>query len=522
MLLPERGGCGVGDVRLAEILAALSVTTDLGSGQEPEKAVRACLVATALAGELGASEREASDVYYTALLRHLGCTATSHEETWYFGDDLGSRPAGERADFGKPREAFALLLSTGKGAGPARLRYMARAARLGKKVDTIVLGALCEVGARLAERLGLGPGVRDGLFQVFERWDGRGAPQRLAGEDVGLPARLAEIGHPAVIFDRAGGPEAAVEMVRRRAGGWFDPRAAEAFGRIGPSVLAVLAGLERWAAVLGAEPEPRRTIPPDGLDRLAEAFADFVDLKTPFTLGHSSEVAALAGRAGGALGLGEGAVADLRRAALLHDLGRVGVSSAIWEKPGPLTTSERELVRLHPYHTERILARSPALQPLARQAGMHHERQDGSGYHRGSSGSEIPTAARILAAADFFQSMTQDRPHRPARSVGEASEALAAEAAEGRLDQECVRAVLEAAGERSTRVRTAWPAGLSDREVDVLRLLARGLSNREIGRGLFISPRTAEHHVQHLYAKIGASTRAAAALFAMEHGLVRD
>ena len=164
-------------VRLADLLAAVSVATDLGMGQEPEKAIRACLVATALARRMGTPETDVSDVYYTALLRHLGCTATAHEETYLWGDELGSRPAAERADFGNPREAFALLLQTGKGTGVDRVRYLARALRLGKKAEQAILGAVCEVGARLAERLGLGSGVRDGLYQSFERWDGTGAPR---------------------------------------------------------------------------------------------------------------------------------------------------------------------------------------------------------------------------------------------------------------------------------------------------------------------------------------------------------
>jgi hypothetical protein len=164
------------------------------------------------------SERVRLAVYYTALLRHLGCTATAHEETYLGGDELASRPAAERADFGNPREAFALLLQAGRATGVGRVRHLARALRSGRKGDQAILGALCEVGARLAERLGLGSGVRDGLYQAFERWDGTGTPQGLATESICLPARLAEVGHQAVIFDRLGGPEAALEMVRRRGG----------------------------------------------------------------------------------------------------------------------------------------------------------------------------------------------------------------------------------------------------------------------------------------------------------------
>jgi HD-GYP domain-containing protein (c-di-GMP phosphodiesterase class II)/DNA-binding CsgD family transcriptional regulator len=509
-------------VRLADLLAAVSVATDLGNGQEPEKAICACLVATALARRMGTGEAEVSDVYYTALLRHLGCTATAHEEAYLGGDELVSRPAAERADFGNPREGLLLLLQLGKGTGADRVRHLARALRSGKTGDQAILGALCEVGARLAERLGLNPAVRDGLYQAFERWDGKGTPQGLASEDICQPARLGDVGHQVVIFDRLGGPEAALAMVRRRAGGWFDPRVAEAFARFGAGILDEVGSGDVWEAVLEVEPAPWRTIGPEGLDGLARALADMVDLKSPFTLGHSSEVAALSERAAAALGFGPEAVTDLRRAALLHDLGRVAVSNRIWEKPAALSRTDWERVRLHPYQSERILARSRVLAPLARTAGMHHERLDGSGYHRGTAGAQVPAGARVLAAADAFQAMTQQRPYRPGLAPEAAAAALTEQARGGRLDPECVRAVIEAAGQPLPRVRTAWPAGLSDREVEVLRLVARGLSNRAIAERLYVSPRTAEHHVQHIYTKIGASTRAAAALFAMEHSLLGD
>ncbi|HEX9774688.1 MAG TPA: HD domain-containing phosphohydrolase [Actinomycetota bacterium] len=274
---------------------------------------------------------------------------------------------------------------------------------------------------------------------------------------------------------------------------------------------------------MDAEPSPARTIGEADLDRVLRTFADMVDLKSPYTLGHSSGVAEVAERAARGLGLAD--AVSVRRAALVHDLGRTGVGNGIWDKAGPLTTAEWESVRLHPYHSERILARSSALAPLARIAGMHHERQDGTGYHHGASGAEIPAAAKLLAAADAYQAMTQERPHRPARTAEQAADAIKADAAAGLLEPDCVRAVVEAAGHADLAVRAARPAGLSNREVEVVRLLARGLTNRQIARRLSISSRTAEHHVQHVqhvYTKIGASTRASAALFAMENDLLLE
>jgi putative nucleotidyltransferase with HDIG domain len=505
------------DLRLADLLAALSVTTDLAMGQPPEKAIRACVVATEIARQLDLSGQEVSDVYYTTLLKHLGCTATPHEELLFGPDEIATRPVAERTDIAHPAEVLSLLRATGSGTGPARLRYVARA-MTSRKAQAEMLRAICEVATRLAERLRLGARVEEALYQNLERWDGKGEPRRLRGEDIVLPARIAEPATQAAIFHGIGGADAVTAMLERRSGGWFDPTVVEAARDAAPETLARLDEGDPWDEVLRIEPEPVRRVHEDRLDEVAAAFGDMVDLKSVHTPGHSAGVAGLASAAAERLGLDPAAV---RRAALLHDLGRAAVPIGTWEKPGPLTTSDWERVRTHAYQTERILARSEALSELAPLAGMHHERQDGSGYHRGARGGQTPAEARLIAAADVYQALTQPRPHRPARTAGEAAEVVATEAAAGRLDPECVNAVVEAAGHRPAR-RTRWPAGLSEREVEVLRLLARGLANKAIARRLSISPRTAEHHVQHIYAKIGASTRASATLFGMEHGLLRD
>jgi HD-GYP domain-containing protein (c-di-GMP phosphodiesterase class II) len=509
------------ELRLADLLAALSVATDLAMGQPPEKAIRACVVATEVARHLGMPEPWVAEAYYVTLLKHLGCTASAHEEVGLFGpDDVGMRPVAERTDVASRREMLALLRVTGRGAGLGRASHVARALTSGKEATATVMRAVCEVGSTMARRLSLGESVARALYESLERWDGKGEPRRLRGEDISTAARIAEPATQAVIFWRLGGAEAVESVTARRSGGWFDPAVADAVRAVAPATLERLEREDPWVAVLDAEPEPARRIARRDLDSLAEAFADMVDLKTPFTLGHSTGVADLAGAAAERLGLDDpGAV---RRAGLLHDLGRTAIATGIWEKPAPLGTAEWELVRLHPYHTERILARSATLAPIARIAGMHHERHDGSGYHHGASAAEVPVEARLLAVADAYQAMTQPRPHRGARTGEEAADAAAREARAGRYDPECARAVLEVAGARRPRAATAWPAGLSDREVEVLRLVAHGLSNAQVAAELTISRRTAEHHVQHVYGKIGVSTRAGAAMFAMEHGLLRD
>jgi HD-GYP domain-containing protein (c-di-GMP phosphodiesterase class II) len=273
--------------------------------------------------------------------------------------------------------------------------------------------------------------------------------------------------------------------------------------------------------VIAAEPGLAGALSGAALDAALEAIADFGDLKSPWFTGHSRAVSALAEQAAGSAGLSSDDVTTVRRAGLLHDVGRAGVPNSIWDKPGPLTDAQHERVRLHPYYTERMLARPDALAQLGAVAACHHERLDGSGYHRGLPGAALSPAARILAAADAYQAMTEARPHRPALSTELAAAELRREVRAGRIDPDAAEDVLAAAGGRraSTRDR-ARPAGLTARELEVLVLVARGASSREVARELVIAKKTARNHIERIYTKLGVSTRAAAALYAMRHGLV--
>ena len=509
-------------LRLADLLAGLSVASDLGFGLRPETAMRSCLVATGLARALDLGDKDVADTYYTSLLFHVGCPAFSHETATLFGNELTITRAVARTNLADPADYLATLVPEATRGLPrgAREALAERLIELGPEFGRSYDTAACEVASAVARRIGLGPGVARALYEVGEWWDGTGPPQGLRGDDISLPARIARLAADAVVLVDTGGQEHAVRGMHARAGSLLDPTVVDAFAANASELVGELSGDPR-THVLEREPPPVEERDEDELREIAAAFADVADLKLPAVHGHSRGVAALATAAAGHLGLDAGTVHGLDTGALLHDIGRLAVTNAIWEKPGPLTAAEWEQVRMHPYHSERILAGSRALEPLARIAGMHHERLDGSGYHRGATAREQSPSVRVLAAADAFQAMTEDRPHRAALNVEQAAQELKAEARAGKLDADCVAAVLEASGQAPTGRRSSLrPAGLTKREIEVLRLVAVGHSNREIAHRLVISPRTAEHHVQHIYTKLEVSSRPAVALFALEHDLL--
>jgi HD-GYP domain-containing protein (c-di-GMP phosphodiesterase class II) len=499
--------------RLVEPLAALSRMSDIARGRPDNEALRACLLATALGREIGATASDASDIFYTALLRFVGCTATSHEYAATFGDDIRARSTGDLVD-ATPRAGIAWLLSLTDGAAPwTRAAALARTLPGVRGVIREGARADCEVGALMAACISLSGGVQQGLAHLFERWDGLGPPNGVRGEEIALPARVAAVAYVAVIVESADGPDAAKDFVASWSGKALDPQVAAAFTRRASDLLTEASPGDPWTAVVNAEPGDPIAVADDRLDDIAAAFGDATDLKSPVFTGHSAAVARLASGAASAADIDH---VGLRRAGYLHDLGRAGIATGIWEKGGPLNRAEWEQVRLHAYQTERILSGAPTLAPLAAIAGRHHERADGSGYHRGLAGSGLDRAARILAAADAYQAMTSERPHRPAFPPKAAAEQLRAMP----LGEDAVDAVLEAIGEPAPARRATHPAGLSDREVEVLRLLANGRSVKEIASGLVVSASTVHTHVVHIYEKAGVRTRAGATMFAMQHGLV--
>jgi HD-GYP domain-containing protein (c-di-GMP phosphodiesterase class II) len=505
---------------LAELVASMSLATDLGMGQPMDHVLRSCLVGLRLGDTLGLDESQRAVIYYVALLAWVGCHADAHEQAAWFGDDIALKADAYTTDMAGLSMASFVLRHVGSGSPALRRARLAGSFLVsGRNAMEALDMTHCVVAGQFASRLGLGSEVRDSLQQVFERWDGKGAPKKLKREEISLPARIVVLADIVEAFRRLAGAEAALDIAQRRSGGHFDPRLVDCLTQNAGTVLGGLERAASWEEVIAAEPALTPSLTEVDLDAALEAIADFGDLKSPYTTGHSRGVADLAAEAGRILGLGEPEVAELRRAGLLHDVGRLGIPNTIWDKPGKLSEVEMERVRMHPYLTQRMFSRSDRLSGIADIAAQHHERVDGSGYPRGLPGSSLSPAARVLAAADCYQAMTEPRPHRPARSPEDAVDELRAEVRAGRLDSEAVEAVIGAAGHRARR-RREGPAGLTGREIEVLVLVARGLSNKEIAGRLVISPKTVGNHVEHIYTKIGCSTRATASLFAMEQGLL--
>ncbi|HEY0484496.1 MAG TPA: HD domain-containing phosphohydrolase [Kofleriaceae bacterium] len=507
---------------LGELLGALSLATDLAAGLPLETSLRTCVLATRLARRVGIAEID--EVRSTTLLRHLGCTAFAHEAARLGGDDHDLLAA------------YAGIDRTSRGAVVGRtMTHLARDAPLGRRLAAMarvmtspgagaqLVAAQCTQAVALAGDLQLPAGVAAALGQMYERHDGRGGPARLAGDAIRPAAQVLHLAELVEVHHRTAGMgtagrDAALAEVRRRRGKHLAPAIADAFLAEHARLWPVLEAASVWDLYLEEDGTGAGAAAADAagldLERVAAAFGRFADLKSPYMLGHSTQVAALVEAACD----DRAAIPRLRLAALLHDLGTVSVPNAIWDKPAPLNAMEWERVQLHGYHTQRILARTPLLADVAAIAGAHHERLDASGYHRGATAAMLDRDARLIAAADAYCAMRQVRAHRPALTAAAAAEALVADVRAGKLCRRAVDAVLGVSG--LPRPERSLPAGLTPREVEVLVHLARGSTNKEIASALGIAARTANHHVENIYAKLDVTTRAAAAVFAVRHDLV--
>ena len=522
-----------GYVRIADLLSALSLAADLAVGLPAEHAVKSCYLGMRIADQLQLSLDQQTGLYYAHLLMDVGCTAwTSHFAGYVMGDEIAAR-----RDFyfftddHKPIEVIGWLKDYVAVGQPAHVRaqHVLNFVLHSKESMREGFRNTCEVAGRFAERLGMPDVVQTALVSVFEQWDGSG-PSGTRGEGVPLISRIVYVTSFLEAFYHVGGRAAAIRLAEERRGKAFDPAVVDAFLSIAREA-ALWETLEQesmWMRVLAMEPQsPYRYIKQEQFEEIALSFADFADLKSFYSSGHSRRVGDLAERVAEQMRLPETEVKAIRRAALMHDLGLVAVPSFTLHKPQyQLTQVEREQLRLHPYHAERILARVPVLAPVLPLISAHHERLDGQGYYRGLSGLQIPLGARIIAVVDRFDELTHDTPDESAVEQEAALQRMSDEVGHA-LCPDAFRALteaLQASGtaslpRRKTRSQ-AWPAGLTDREVEIVRLLARGLSRPEIAKRLVVSEHTVRHHIEHIYSKVGVTTVVGATLFAVEHDLL--
>lgn len=502
----------------AELLAALSVAIDLGLGQPTEHMLRSALMATRIADRVGLSKDDRDCTYYVTLIMWIGCHADSHEYARWFGDDISVRHDSYLVDWkGWPYQRF-LLSNVGRGEPWwQRLKTMSELYVNARGQLSRLMHSHCTSAGVLADRMGLPADVQVALRSTFERYDGAGLPEGASGDAIPIQMRVGQLADMAEVHHHAYGVDGAIAMARSRRGGQFDPAVVDVFVAHAEEILADVPDL--WDAALREAPDRHEPLDDNSLEALLVVLGDFVDLKCPFTLGHSRTTARLAADAAVTVGLDADTVALTRRAGHVHDLGRIGVSNQIWSKPGAVTAAEFERIQLHPYLTVRILRRVPGLEDVARLAGNHHENVDGSGYPQGLPGSALTMPDRLLAAAVSYQSAVEPRPYRDPLTPAAAAQRLLERVRAGALDPVAADAVLHAAGHRPRRSNSR-PDGLTAREVEVLCLVARGASNKQIAGQLVISEKTARNHVERAYTKIGVSNRIGASMYALRHGLV--
>src|SRR3954463_12845001 len=507
-------------LRRAELLAAISLAIDLGLGQPMEHMLRSSLIATRIAERMGLDAQQRAIVYYANLVGWVGCHADSHELSALFGDDIAFRADTYAVDMtGLP---FLRLMLSHVGRGLPGWERGIRAAAFtltARNQVAKLIHSHCSSAGVLSDRMGLDRQVGEALAFIFERWDGRGMPNGARAEQIPAEIHIVHLADVVEVHLRTGGLGQAVEVVRARRGTQFSPAVAEVFERDAATIVDGVLEMDVWTAALAQAPDRGRTLEGDEIDELLRAMADFVDLKCPCSPGYSRAVADLVAAAARHVRMPAADITRLYRAGLVHGLGRLGVSNQIWEKKGPLSTAESERLRMYPYLTGRILSRVGGLESVVSVATKHEERIDGSGFPRGLVGAERSSTDLLLAAAVAYHRLLEARPDRPGLDPLGAAHQLRQQARTGHLDAESVEAVLVAAGHRASK-RASWSAGLTGREIEVLRLVAQGRSNREIAAELFIAEKTARNHVERVYAKLGVNNRTQASLAAIDRGLV--
>ncbi len=416
---------GQGEIPLSGLIGALSYALDIAEGEPPGHAVKSCLIGMRVAQALELDRQARSDLFYALLLKDAGCSANSAHMAALFGaDDQRAKRTSKVIDWARPLPALLWSLRT---VAPHR-SLRARAERLlaikqEGEVTRALMQARCDRGAEIARKLGFTDATAEAIRALDEHWDGHGQPRRLQGEQIPLLGRILCLSQTVEVFHRGRGAAIACQVAERRSGQWFDPVLVEALGSFRDDAAF-------WGSLgdpdLSAVEPPDRALRADDerLDRIADGFAGIIDAKSPWTHQHSHREGAIATSMAGVLGLEQQDVRDLWRAAQLHDIGKLGISNRILDKPGPLSEAEVAKVKEHPVLTRRILERTPCFEGLAPLASSHHERLDGSGYPLALQGSDMSVPMRVLAVADVYEALTAERPYRPARSIPEALEIM--------------------------------------------------------------------------------------------------
>jgi len=453
----DRANNGGVELRLSEVLSGLSYALDMTEGQARGHSERSCLIGMRLAAALDLDDATRSSLFYALLLKDAGCSSNAARVAALFGaDDATVKSSRRFTDTASSAQAVLHVLRTAGAGGslPARGRHIASVLRSGRAGARSLVELRCERGAAVVRSIGLGEVAARAIMDLDEHWDGAGYPASIRGEDISLAGRVLCLAQTAEVYWRRGGPHAACEIARERRGTWFDPALVDALVRTERDV-------EFWRSLENPDVTPLE--PPDHvlaaddtrLDRVAYAFASIVDAKSPYTAHHSEGVATIAVALASALDLEPAAQATLNRSALLHDIGKLGVSSRILDKPGPLNTQEWETVRRHPRWSMEILARVSAFRDVARIAAAHHERLDGSGYYRSLTASELDRPSRILAVADVAEALSADRPYRRALSPDEVLAVMRLDAGT-RLDAEVLAALGHVLPEWRSSVRPVF------------------------------------------------------------------
>jgi putative nucleotidyltransferase with HDIG domain len=452
---------GAMELRLSEVLSGLSYALDITEGQPRGHAERSCLIGMRIAAALELDDAARSSLFYALLLKDAGCSSNAARVAGLFGaDDAMVKSSRRLIDTSSLREALGHVLRTA-GAGDSvvnRGRHVAMVLRSGPAGARSLVKLRCERGAAVVRAIGLGEVAARAIMDVDEHWDGGGYPAGISGEEISVAGRVVCLAQTAEVFWEHGGRAAACEIARKRRRTWFDPALVDALVAFEDDA-SFWRSLET-ASVTRLEPPDHVLVADDvRLDRVAHAFASIVDAKSPYTADHSEGVAAIADALAGLLDLDTGTRATLFRAALLHDIGKLGISSRILDKPGSLSPGEWEAVRHHPRWSMEILGRVRAFQEVARIAEAHHERLDGTGYHQGLTAAQLDQPARVLAVADVAEALSANRPYRSALSPEEVLAVMRPDAGR-KLDIEAFAALEQMLPAWSSHARGRQRAGV--------------------------------------------------------------